>query len=401
MTLPTLQTLVSLDHLHCHREGDGLLSDDEPYLWTAFFKVDGDTVVLDLIGDRPDDELTVSDLYLRGTCTFVTTPGNHGNLGDSDVEAGDDVGIPSAVGESGFTLKPIPVTDRANKKIVEVFKSEAPAVVDIVGGGATVGVVVVLNEEWGTPAEAAEAGHVTFNRTLEDGINAFLFQDGGSMRKEDLKNKLGYDKQTLTPEDKAALKQGVVAAARAAIKEKDRVHLPDHNVNAQEFLFDLAGLKNKGVQEIDHRLQLLVPAPSPTSSPGGGAGGLPIGSPNSPTEVLAADYELFGDILAIESSPLHVPVLHDGRLAHTLRPEVGSWAGWGDVFTGGGTGELPNITQIAAAGTASGLHVLALHDGRLAHTLRPEVGSWAGWGDVFTGGGTGELPNITQIAAGG
>jgi hypothetical protein len=24
--------------------------------------------------------------------------------------------------------------------------------------------------------------------------------------------------------------------------------------------------------------------------------------------------------------------------------------GWGDVFTGGGTGELPNITHIAAAG---------------------------------------------------
>ena len=100
------------------------------------------------------------------------------------------------------------------------------------------------------------------------------------------------------------------------------------------------------------------------------------------------------------ASGLHVLALHDGRLAHTLRPETGSWAGWGDVFTGGGTGELANITHIAAAGTASGLHVLALHDGRLAHTLRPETGSWAGWGDVFTGGGTGELANITHIAAG-
>ena len=52
----------------------------------------------------------------------MTTPGNHGNLGDTDVAEGDDVGIPSAVGEAAFTLKPIPVTDRANKKIVEVFK---------------------------------------------------------------------------------------------------------------------------------------------------------------------------------------------------------------------------------------------------------------------------------------
>jgi hypothetical protein len=70
------------------------------------------------------------------------------------------------------------------------------------------------------------------------------------------------------------------------------------------------------------------------------------------------------------------------------------------VFSGGGTGELANITHIAAAGTGSGLHVLALHDGRLAHTLRPETGCWAGWGDVFSGGGTGELANVTHIAAG-
>ena len=115
MTLPTLQTLISLDHLHCHGEGDFILSDDEPYLWTAFFKVDGETAVLDLIGELSDDELTERDLYLSGTCTFVPAPGNHGNLGDTDVEAGDDVGIPSAVGESGFTLKPIPVTDRARR----------------------------------------------------------------------------------------------------------------------------------------------------------------------------------------------------------------------------------------------------------------------------------------------
>jgi hypothetical protein len=67
------------------------------------------------------------------------------------------------------------------------------------------------------------------------------------------------------------------------------------------------------------------------------------------------------------------------------------------------TAALPGGTSIRIddAGTPIGLHVLALHDGRLAHTLRPETGSWAGWGDVFTGGGTGELANITHIAAAG
>lgn len=61
---PTLQTLVSLDRFHCHTTAE-LLGSDEPYLWTAFVKVDGDTVVLDLIGDGPDAALTWT------TCCFA------------------------------------------------------------------------------------------------------------------------------------------------------------------------------------------------------------------------------------------------------------------------------------------------------------------------------------------
>lgn len=91
-----LQTYVSLDRIHCYDEGDGIGS-AEPYLWTVFSKVDGDTVVL---GD---------DLFLHGTATVVTTPGSHGNLGDSGVDGGDTVAIPAAIGECQTTLKPIPV----------------------------------------------------------------------------------------------------------------------------------------------------------------------------------------------------------------------------------------------------------------------------------------------------
>jgi hypothetical protein len=40
-----LETLISLDRLHCHFEGDSV-GDGEPYLWTAFFKIDGDTIVV-------------------------------------------------------------------------------------------------------------------------------------------------------------------------------------------------------------------------------------------------------------------------------------------------------------------------------------------------------------------
>jgi hypothetical protein len=86
---PTLQALVSLDRLHCHTTAETVFS-DEPYLWTAFVKVDGETLVLDLIGDGPDAGLTVADLFLRGRCSFVAGSGSHGNLGVSDVDEGED-----------------------------------------------------------------------------------------------------------------------------------------------------------------------------------------------------------------------------------------------------------------------------------------------------------------------
>jgi hypothetical protein len=101
-----LQTLISLDRLHCHVEGDGS-GDGEPYLWTAFFKIDGDTVEVDV--RSPDDPLVHEHpFYLNGGCTYVTTPGNHDNLGVTCVGAGDDVPIPAGVGRQTFTLKPIP-----------------------------------------------------------------------------------------------------------------------------------------------------------------------------------------------------------------------------------------------------------------------------------------------------
>jgi len=43
-----LQTLISLDQFHCFRMPD--TGTAEPYAWTAFFKIDGDTVVTDLAG---------------------------------------------------------------------------------------------------------------------------------------------------------------------------------------------------------------------------------------------------------------------------------------------------------------------------------------------------------------
>ena len=90
-----------LNRIHCYDEGDGP-GDAEPYLWTVFWKVDGDTVMVNTDGPAPP--------FVQGFPTVVGTPGNHGNLGTSDVDEGDDVSIPAIIGEYHTTMKPIPLT---------------------------------------------------------------------------------------------------------------------------------------------------------------------------------------------------------------------------------------------------------------------------------------------------
>jgi hypothetical protein len=99
---------------------------------------------------------------------------------------------------------------------------------------------------------------------------------------------------------------------------------------------------------------------------------------------------------AVVAGDLHVLALHQGRLAHTVRR--GGTGEWTDVFPATGTG-LSAVTDLTAAGTGDQLQVLVLHDGRIAHTTRRADGSWSGWLDVFTDGGTGTLPDTTRLSA--
>jgi len=177
----TLQTLISLDNLHCHNESDDIGS-DEPYLWTAFFKIDGDTVILDRAAD--------GRLVLDGTCTFVGTSGSHGNLGHTDVEEGDDVPIPAVLGEFGFSLTPIHATARTG----------LPPEYTV---GGVVGAVVLLMEHESLTDDGAEAGHVTLNKALERGLNELI-------------PTFGSDKQVPTAADVAALTTKVKAAVEDA-----------------------------------------------------------------------------------------------------------------------------------------------------------------------------------------
>src|SRR5206468_856288 len=91
-----LNVHLKLNTIHCFEEGDGIGS-AEPYLWTVFFKIDGDTTFVN------------SEFVLQGTATVVGTPGNHGDLPNHDVDPGETIAIPAVMGEFSSQLKPIPL----------------------------------------------------------------------------------------------------------------------------------------------------------------------------------------------------------------------------------------------------------------------------------------------------
>ena len=141
-----LNVSVKLKDVHCFDEGDGPGS-AEPYLWTVFFKIDGDTAKVN------------SALKLEGTATVVGSPGNHGNLPNHDVDEGETVAIPAAIGEFNTTLKPIPLETPILGK-------------DSVGGA--IGCIAVLMEEDGTPNSAVAKGHNALNSAVQSELNRLI-----------------------------------------------------------------------------------------------------------------------------------------------------------------------------------------------------------------------------------
>lgn len=177
-----LNVEFKLDRLHCHDEGDGP-GNAEPYLWTVFFKVDGDTVVV-----NSDD---LGNIFLQGAPTVVTTPGSHGNLGTSDVDEGDTINVPAIIGEYRTVLKPIPLT------VPVLGKTEV---------GGIIGCIVVLMEEDNTSDSDAARGHERLDSAVRDQLTALL-------------GTLGITKPEPTEEDIAAMSDRIGSAVKSAIQD--------------------------------------------------------------------------------------------------------------------------------------------------------------------------------------
>ena len=141
-----LEVNLKLGNLHCNDEGDGPGS-AEPYLWTVFFKIDGDTAVVN------------PGLALQGSATVLGTPGNHEDLPNHDVDPGENVAIPVAIGEFKTRLKPIPL------------QQPIGSVKDV---GGVMGAITVLMEEDNTPNSAIAKGHDALNKAVRDSLNALI-----------------------------------------------------------------------------------------------------------------------------------------------------------------------------------------------------------------------------------
>jgi hypothetical protein len=139
-----LPTSVKLSSIYCRDEADGI-GDAEPYLWTIFFKIDGETIKQNVAS-------------LTGNAVFHFGPGSHGNLGTTDVDAGQTVQIPAGIGEWHTQLQPIVLT-------------QGSTTIPVPG---IVGVVAVLMEQDNVSDGGAEQGHQALNNFVQSNINDFI-----------------------------------------------------------------------------------------------------------------------------------------------------------------------------------------------------------------------------------
>ena len=152
MVLDPLSVSIVLDQIICHDEGADPGTGVEPYLYTIFFKVDGNTVAL------RDPDLTLSGEAVM----LQLARGSHGNLGTRQVDTDDQVPIPAAIGRAQTDLQAIPVDPALQQ----------PGTPDRVSG--VVSVACWLLEEDQTPDRVAEANRAGLNTRFPAKLNRIV-----------------------------------------------------------------------------------------------------------------------------------------------------------------------------------------------------------------------------------
>jgi hypothetical protein len=177
------------------------------YLWTVFFKIDGDSVNVGV------------DYKLHGKAIVASTPGNHGDLGDNTNPG--DVPIPESLGEFRTVLKPIPITPLQGQNTAGV-----------------IGCVALLLIQNGTPDEAVAKGHDALNSAVQDQLDKLILT-------------LGIKKPAPTPGDIDAMTQAVGDAVTATITNNVSIWQwlgslgnEDSKVNSAVFRFSHNDLAN-------------------------------------------------------------------------------------------------------------------------------------------------------------
>lgn len=205
MTRDILTVRIELDNIHCFDEGDGW-GNAEPYLWPVFFKIDGSTC-------------SVNDsLMLTGTATVEGTHGEHGNLNNTDVDAGDTVSIPGSVGIWESTLQPIPGPPSLQSLVPDV-----PGVA---------GVVVVLMEEDNVSDSGAIAGYNALVSSIKTSLDNVV-------------PTLGFTQQDINDAQIAAMQQAVSNAVSNAVQSSQGFFAnlwswvnPDDQIGSEIFRFN-------------------------------------------------------------------------------------------------------------------------------------------------------------------
>lgn len=175
-----LNVRIKLERIHCYEESDW--GSAEPYFWTVFFKIDGETLTIN------------TGATLSGSPVVVGTSGSHGNLGTRDVEAGDDIPIPEALGVWQTILRPIPVP----ASLKGVLGDDKAGVV---------GVACVLLEEDNVTAHGALAGREALNRGVKTAIEQIVAE-------------LGPSKPDVTDQDITKRIPDIEKAVRQAIEQR-------------------------------------------------------------------------------------------------------------------------------------------------------------------------------------